>query len=463
MKELRKIMCMILALVMCLSTAVVVVSAEDGTEPNQMYKDEIFEALGDRINPEYQYLRCEYAYNSDGSTPDEGEAPDYIFAFTCGTTANDEVIQKVIGDYYFCKSCSYEPYDLGYFIYSVKNKACYSLEAAWEYKLPQIDRILAMVGTHIDEVDNELTKYRTKIMSKLGWEGTAEDIKYYCVAEYTADGIVEENGSTPDYAVIFAHKGAWTEEAVYSIVGNYRLKASNDFTPGFIIYSIDENKIYTIREAYNQNLPGMDLVLEKIGTKVTLYAEAFEEYLKPYKDEEAADSEFGWYGYSELYYYNSLTGGSIEMPESTPDYVLVDATAFHCPPAYKHEVIGGYVVSSSWGIPEGITYYVYTPKDNRIYTLKAAYDAKLDGIMNVFTDYGLGFLLGDMDDDLKITIKDATYIQKSLANFEGFDVDKKDPSIPDWVVIGMADFDLNGKINIKDATAIQKHLAKITE
>ena len=118
---------------------------------------------------------------------------------------------------------------------------------------------------------------------------------------------------------------------------------------------------------------------------------------------------------------------------------------------------------SGWGNPEALRYFVYTPESRNIYTLRQAYDMELEGIMNVFTDCGLGFLLGDMDNDLKLTIKDATYIQKCLAKFEGYTFKGEDTTIPDWVHIDVADFDLNSKLNIKDATAIQKRLANITE
>lgn len=60
-------------------------------------------------------------------------------------------------------------------------------------------------------------------------------------------------------------------------------------------------------------------------------------------------------------------------------------------------------------------------------------------------------LLGDVNLDSKVNIKDATAIQKHLANIvaltdEGF---------------ALADADDSGKVNIRDATAIQKHIAGI--
>lgn len=67
------------------------------------------------------------------------------------------------------------------------------------------------------------------------------------------------------------------------------------------------------------------------------------------------------------------------------------------------------------------------------------------------TDPIVAYMLGDANEDGKVNIKDATEIQKHIANLitlsdEGYDV---------------ADVDGSGSVNIKDATAIQKHIAGI--
>lgn len=59
------------------------------------------------------------------------------------------------------------------------------------------------------------------------------------------------------------------------------------------------------------------------------------------------------------------------------------------------------------------------------------------------------FLVGDVDLDGKVTIKDATMIQKALADLLTLSYESET----------LADVDRDGKITIKDATAIQKYLA----
>lgn len=62
------------------------------------------------------------------------------------------------------------------------------------------------------------------------------------------------------------------------------------------------------------------------------------------------------------------------------------------------------------------------------------------------------YLLGDADSNQKITISDATTIQKIIAELLVFEGDIAKLSL---------DADQNGDINIKDATIIQKHLADL--
>lgn len=55
-------------------------------------------------------------------------------------------------------------------------------------------------------------------------------------------------------------------------------------------------------------------------------------------------------------------------------------------------------------------------------------------------------LLGDVDGDGRVTVKDATYIQKHVVSYEGYEN----------VDLAVGDVDGDGRISIKDATAIQK-------
>lgn len=79
-----------------------------------------------------------------------------------------------------------------------------------------------------------------------------------------------------------------------------------------------------------------------------------------------------------------------------------------------------------------------------------ATDRLLAAIDNLQLAY-ITLILGDTDSDGKVTIKDATLIQKSLAGIVSLEYNSQ----------MVADANCDGAINIKDATEIQKHLASL--
>ena len=171
--------------------------------------------------------------------------------------------------------------------------------------------------------------------------------------------------------------------------------------------------------------------------------------------------EFNPISYRELYMYYNTTSSTQEIP----DYVLVSLYTNVYEAMPTSEVFGEYLIASSIRrIPYKLGYYIYLPQKDMVYELSYAYELQIEGIEKVFIDCGIGRLIGDMDKDRKITIKDATYIQKCLANIQEFDYDdyidgfayEENPPL-----LYISDFNRDCKRNIKDATAIQKHLAKI--
>lgn len=173
------------------------------------------------------------------------------------------------------------------------------------------------------------------------------------------------------------------------------------------------------------------------------------------------NSEFNPISYRELYMYYCPASVNGEIP----DYVLVSlyTNIYEAMPVC--EVFGEYLIADSIRrIPYELGYYVYLPQKDIVYDLSYAYELQIEGIEEVFTECGIGRLIGDMDKDRKITIKDATYIQKCLANIQEFDYDdyidgfsiQNNPPL-----MYISDFNRDCKRNIKDATAIQKYLAKM--
>lgn len=318
------------------------------------------------------------------------------------------------------------------------------------------------------------TMYRDEVFAILGWKDDGVETDYRTIYAYNADGSVAD-ADKADYMLGFAHRYDNPNGLLHigeaEMYGNYWVDYSEYYVPGYFIYSAKENKIYSIRDAWTEKLPNIEAVLEIVGDKICLYADVFEEYLEPC-GERYEKYNASWYYIEELYYYDSsmggIMGGTNKLPQSTPDYALVKVSArYGVPSSNVIGVYGGYIVSSSYGRPEPLQYYIYTPEDEKIYTLREAYNLGVKNIDKVFTDYSLGKLIGDLDYDKKITVKDATYIQKCLAGFTDFPCPHNENGVyestrehSDWVA-NIADIDFSNKIDIKDATAIQKHIAGI--
>ncbi|MDO4419238.1 MAG: dockerin type I repeat-containing protein [Ruminococcus sp.] len=160
------------------------------------------------------------------------------------------------------------------------------------------------------------------------------------------------------------------------------------------------------------------------------------------------------YWYEELFYYYS------DDNQSTPDYVLVKASTPIVSDAFHSSDFGEYVIITAiYHYPYDHAYHIYTPADDKVYTLEEAYYAEIEGLEEAlkFLNGTVVALIGDADANFTLNIKDATRIQKTLANYKDL------PVAHEWdeLAIEACDFNRDGDINIRDVTAIQKHLAKI--
>ena len=107
--------------------------------------------------------------------------------------------------------------------------------------------------------------------------------------------------------------------------------------------------------------------------------------------------------------------------------------------------------------------YIYVPDLDEIYTIEDAYEAKIMGIDKAFENLENKCVRkGDVDFDKKISIRDATTLQKLLADLPVASIE----DIREYVWVGnydkeLKDFNGDGGVTIHDVTAIQKYLAGI--
>ncbi len=105
----------------------------------------------------------------------------------------------------------------------------------------------------------------------------------------------------------------------------------------------------------------------------------------------------------------------------------------------------------------GLGYFVVIPETEQVLLIEDALAGNFESLKELCREAGFGRIIGDANKDGKITIMDATYIQKLAAGFEGYENEQMYLD----VCRGPLDFDGNYKVNIKDATNIQKYLADL--
>ncbi len=303
--------------------------------------------------------------------------------------------------------------------------------------------------------------FKAEIFKIMGWDVEDEDYAYFAHFGYNADGTVAPLDSTPDYVVANVSYAIVSDANHMEYIGNYLVESNVIHYPyelGYHIYSVKDDELYTLGEAYEAGLPGVEFVLSVLGEKKFAYRDVFFDHIGNAYEEYQPQHMF--YNYKELYSYY----GESTSEEATPDFMLI-AGYGDVAPAYSYGVFGDYIVHTGHYIPYCLSYYVID-KNAKVYTLREAYEAKLEGIETVFTEYGLGQLLGDVDKDRILTIKDATRIQKCIAGIDSFTYEDEIRGIPeiwgdshDEYVRFLSDFNDDDERNIKDVTAIQKHIA----
>ena len=115
----------------------------------------------------------------------------------------------------------------------------------------------------------------------------------------------------------------------------------------------------------------------------------------------------------------------------------------------------------------GVGYGIYSVEDDRFFPIDSVLDnPKYKDIPEALRTIEAGEIIGDMDYDRNLTVKDATYIQSAIANIVEFPLeDRVDYQTVDYSeamteeLTYISDYNRDGKRDIKDATAIQSRLA----
>lgn len=152
---------------------------------------------------------------------------------------------------------------------------------------------------------------------------------------------------------------------------------------------------------------------------------------------------------------------------SSPDYVVFEVRFTATSANVWFELDGYYIYGHDPSYDETpLTYYVIDCETKQVTPLLDALETSKDEYFPFLTDseYEKIIQIGDINRDKVLDIKDATLIQKCLAeieNYETYDdeiLGFQEKHHGKWERF-VSDFNRDGERNIKDATAIQKHIA----
>ncbi len=218
-----------------------------------------------------------------------------------------------------------------------------------------------------------------------------------------------------------------------------------------------DNKVYTLYEAYTQGIVKDMESVARLAGGTSIYGKFGKRICQLLGiDTEDEDCK---HLYRQILTFTECGNSYYEPEEATPDFVVVETGENITNEAPCVKRIGKYAVANEQTYaPFDVGYYVYFPYEDKLYTLEEAYEAYPDfsDIMISMIDYpttGHFRLIGNVDYDNRITVRDATRIQKRIA---GYMLDES--SIPQ-LELEASDFNSDGKVNVKDVTAIQKFVA----
>ena len=180
--------------------------------------------------------------------------------------------------------------------------------------------------------------------------------------------------------------------------------------------------------------------------------------------------------YEDVLYYRELAyhyDGNSDL-----NWVLVQGETWYRYCDETYEVLGDRVFTVGSGyVPFVLSYGVYLAKEQRFiditimrthYIYKGEYSDIYPEVLEDLEKFNLGEKIGDINGDGALDIKDATEIQRCLAEYR--DYPENDPvGAAEYYTTGSetlqykSDINRDGKRNIRDVTSLQRKLAEYDE
>ena len=183
-------------------------------------------------------------------------------------------------------------------------------------------------------------------------------------------------------------------------------------------------------------------------------------FLQKFIDIKLYGEEYLLLEYDEPYYHYDDNG----KVDWAIVYAITPAPPLECT---DYIVVEDILIRRYPGNTFGVGYGIYSVEDDRFFPIDSVLDnPKYKDIPEALRTIEAGEIIGDMDYDRKLTVKDATFIQSAIANIVEFPLeDRVDYQTVDYSeamteeLTYISDYNRDGKRDIKDATAIQRRVA----
>lgn len=333
-------------------------------------------------------------------------------------------------------------------IYTASDNARAYEFSYWVEQMGYLDDIRDYTVEYSEELEREYNEYIKSLRQAVLAEGEAFFAKHF---DASTDELLRNSDRR---ALIMVRSSVATIKALENVDGCAVFESST--SEDSVNRRYETNDYYTIVPDYYVDISPYELV----------YAMHFYEDI----EEPRYIDRLSW-NIGEYIYYNKYDHYG-DTEDATPDYVLAFSGENVCSPAYSAGGFGDKYLLQEYNIyyPYTLGYHIITTEDMKVYTLREAWDAQIEGIEDVFEDFGLGEKRGDSDGDGEITIKDATLVQKCIAKLEKFTeyeyvsgFAEKGQGEDGMFHDRISDMNRDGEVDIKDATAIQKYIAGIKD
>lgn len=384
-----------------------------------------------------------------------------VFTATSWEEPLDSPVNVIINNKCYHRSATFSPYELG--VYVSTNDEIYTLEEA-----------LDMKGFFGVSIDHGFSGFEYHSVYK---EGIDLDLMHKCLYAFgDRYGYEPQNGEiiycepygyAGENVIFHAYYGntAYPQIIAKEQIGDYYFYngcpcgiGENNSVALYVL--TPDNKVYTLYEAFTQGVvKDLEAVVKLTGGQ-SIFGDFGKRVLELLNIDITADS---WqHLYREIIpYYEGYKWHEKPDDGTLPDFVTVFAAESIKEEAPSVKRIGNYAVYNDHTYaPYELGYYVYFPKEDKVLNFEDAFEAypQYRELMLSFLDYpqtGYYQLIGNVDYDNRITVRDATRIQKRIAGYDLGHVYREK------LELEASDFNGDGKVNIKDVTAIQKYVARL--